>query len=160
LAWLAVPDSVEAMRLEVNVPERVWRRLTDFGVTVFDAAGHKLSDGPMHYTIGRQTVPLDGVAAGDTVLVELAPAFADPRGDQAWEADLVADFLRERPVDLVAETSTSAHFTLAPGVTHTLAFSWPVDSLAGPWQGPPVVEYRVELNDGSTIRATGTGEPR
>jgi subtilisin family serine protease len=160
MARLAVPDSVDAMRLEVNVPERVWRQLTDFGVTVFDAVGHKLSDGPMHYTIGRQTVRLDKTAAGDTVLVELAPAFADPLGEQAWEAELVVDFFRVRPVDLLADTSPAARFTLAPGATRSLAFSWPADSLAGPWEGAPVVEYRVELDDGSPIRATGTAEPR
>jgi hypothetical protein len=154
----AVPDSVNALRLQVQVPRDVWRRLTDLGVTVFDAAGHKLGDGPMHYTIGRQTVQLDGIAAGDTVVVEVSPAFADPAGEAAWETELRADFLRSEPLDLLVDAERTASFTLDPGALRAFLVSWPADSLAGPWKGPVVVEHTVRLEDETTIRLTDTME--
>lgn len=160
VARLAVPDSVDTMRLEVEVPQTVWRRLTDLGVTVFDALGRKLSDGPMHYTIGRQTVRLGDAASGDTLLIELAPAFADPAGDQSWEAELTVDFLRVRPVDLVIAADGPARFTLEAGARRDVDAAWPTDSLSAPWTGLPVVEHTVRMEDGTTIRATGTTERR
>ncbi len=157
---IVVPDSAAEMRLEVRVPEPVWRRVTDFGVTVFDVAGHKLSDGPLHYTIGRQSVPLDAVASGDTLLVELAPAFADPAGDHTWEGELLTDFLRADPIALVASSTIGAAFALPPGGVTEHAFSWPADSLAARWDGAPLVEHTVRLEDGSRVHSVATTERR
>jgi tripeptidyl-peptidase-2 len=159
-AAFAVPDSVDALRLEVEVPRDLWRRLTDLGVTVFDAGGHKLSDGPLHYTIGRQTVQLDGIAAGDTLLVEFSPAFADPASEHAWEAELTVDFLRSEPLELLVGAQRTASFTLAPGALRAFTVSWPVDSLAGPWEGPVVLEHTVRLEDGTATSVTGSLEQR
>ncbi len=153
---VVVPDSAVELRLEVRVPESVWRRVTDFGVTVFDIAGHKLSDGPLHYTIGRQSVALDAVSPGDTLLVELAPAFADPAGDQTWEGEVSADFLRAQPIALTASSAAEAPFTLPSGAVTVLAFSWPADSLAARWNGDPLVEHVVRLADGSQLLSLGT----
>jgi subtilisin family serine protease len=159
-APFAVPDSVDALRLEVEVPRDIWRQLTDLGVSVFDAGGHKLSDGPMHYTIGRQTVPLDGIAAGDTILVEFSPAFADPASEHAWEAKLTVDFLRSEPLDLLVGEAPTASFTLAPGALRAFPLSWPADSLAGPWEGPVVIEHTVRLEGGTATSVMGTMEQR
>jgi hypothetical protein len=145
---VVVPKDAATLVLQVALAPELWRRLTDFGVTVFDVTGRKLSDGPLHYPVGRQSVAVETYRPGDLLRIELQPAFADGAGEHRWDAMVRADFLSTEPVSL---GSTGADFELAPGAVSDISFAWPPDSI---WQPGPLgdlVEFRVELDDGSVV---------
>jgi len=153
---VAVPDSVDAMALEVSMADDLWRRLTDFGLTVFDRDGHRLSDGPLHYPTGRQMIRLDSVAAGDTLVIELFPAFADPTDPGAWQAALRVDFLRGEPIALRPAGAGGAEVTLVSGERRRIAFVLGADSLPTPVPPEALIEYRLETGDRAVVRSLGT----
>ena len=155
---VAVPDSVGAVALEVSMDPDLWRRLTDFGLTVFDADGRRLSDGPLHYPVGRQQVGLDSVAAGDTLVIELFPAFADTTDPGTWQAALRVDFLRREPLALRPAAEGGDVLTLISGERRRAAFAFGTDSVPAPAPPGALVEYRIETGDGAPIRSVGTVE--
>jgi hypothetical protein len=157
---VAVPEAAATMVLEVALTHELWRRLTDFGVTVFDAMGRKVSDGPLHYPIGRQSVPVETQRAGDTLLVELMPAFADVDGDHTWGADVQIDFLQLEPRSFEPLWAADGGFRLEPGATANFAFGVPTDTGSATATRDELIEIRIDLDDGSAITAHTTAENR
>lgn len=155
LVKFVVPDGSGTLALEASMGDDLWRRLTDFGLTVFDRRGRKLSDGPLHYPLGRQALGLESVAPGDTVVVELLPAFADPADPGEWEARLRTDFLFVDPAPLAMPGRRDDPVPLPPGGRAPLAFAVPADSTLQPVPAGTIVEIRLELSDGTRVRSLG-----
>ena len=153
LVSVVVPDAVETLALEASMGGDLWRRLTDFGLTVFDRRGRKLSDGPLHYPLGRQAVGLASVAPGDTLVIELLPAFADPEDPGEWEARLRVDFLFRDPVPLVMPGQPGDRVPVPPGGRTRLVFAVAADSTAQPVPAGTVVDVRLEVSDGTRVRS-------
>jgi hypothetical protein len=92
-----VPPWATEMIVDVELPGALWHQLTDFGVTVFDSAGLRLSDGPLDYRFGRLSLPLDSTQLGALLLVELYPAFAYTLPAETWRAEVQVTYIgRER----------------------------------------------------------------
>ena len=150
---VVVPDSTASLALEASMEGDLWRRLTDFGVTVFDRGGQKLSDGPLHYPLGRQTLALESSASGDTLVIELLPAFAKPEDAGDWEARLRVDFFSQHPLSLVTPGPAGNRLSLSPGADVRLAFAVPADSTTRPVPAGTLVEMYLELGDGTRVRS-------
>jgi subtilisin family serine protease len=112
---VTVPEWATSMTLDASLPRDLWQSLTDFGVTVFDSLGRKISDSPLNYAFGRHRIVLDTADRGATLRVELFPAFA--RGDAArsWSASLRTEFLAEAAIELplVGDTVASKRYLTA-----------------------------------------------
>jgi hypothetical protein len=156
---VTIPEAAATLALEVVLAHDLWQRLTDFGVTVFDVTGRKLSDGPLHYPVGRQSIPVETYRPGETLFVELMPAFADGAGDHRWDATVQSDFLHVDPVVLEPEGTTDGRFALEAGAVAEFAFRRPPDGEPQHETGN-LVEYRIELDDGSVITAHAIAEVR
>ena len=100
------PQWADRMLLEVTLSKTDWNRITGFGVTVFDTAGVRVSDGPLNYSGARQIVELSSPAHFGGLDVELLPAFA--RGDlkREWVAELEVTFLLPEAVGLMLPDSS------------------------------------------------------
>ncbi|MBE0592888.1 MAG: S8 family serine peptidase, partial [Gemmatimonadales bacterium] len=146
LVSVVVPDSAGTLALETSMSGDLWRRLTDFGVTVFDRRGRKLSDGPLHYPLGRQALSLSSAVPGDTLVIELLPAFADTADTGEWEARLRVDFLLRIPVALTVSEPGSDRLHLAAGQRERLVFAVPADSIPRPVPAGALVAYRLEMS--------------
>jgi len=150
-----VPSWASKLVVEVKVARDKWRELTDFGVTVFDAAGRKLSDGPLNYAVGRQQVELPPAVRGTRLTVELLPAFALVSPPMRWSASVALSFLAEEPRALAADSvSGSSALTLPPVGTGTVRFAWPeteLDSLSG---FTPLLEIHVVPERGAPIKSS------
>jgi hypothetical protein len=83
-----VPAWANRLVVDVETPASVWNQITDFGVTVFDQSGVQLSQGPLDYANGRQQLTLSPRLAGQTVTVELMPAFAHLDPPLEWTANV------------------------------------------------------------------------
>lgn len=153
LVTLVVPDEAGTLALEASMGDDLWRRLTDFGVTVFDRWGRKLSDGPLHYPLGRQALDLESVAPGDTLVIELLPAFADPADDGTWEARLRTDVLFRDPAPLAMTGDGRESVRLSPGDRARMAFAVPADSTLQAVPAGTIVEIRLDVSDATLVRS-------
>jgi len=153
LVTFVVPDGAGTLALEASMGDELWRRLTDFGVTVFDRWGRKLSDGPLHYPLGRQALDLKSVTPGDTVVIELLPAFADPADEGTWEARLRTDALFLDPVPLAMAGQGAEPVGLRAGERARMAFAVPADSTLQAVPFGTIVEIRLDISDGTQVRS-------
>ncbi len=137
----AVPRWATKMVVDVALPTDAWNALTDFGVTIFDALGRKLSDGPLDYAFGRQTIELDSAHTAAELEVELFPAFAHTNPPVAWSADLRVAYLVDEPITLeLLGEGTAADIGLPPNGTISLQFAPPPADFDVPANHVPFVE--------------------
>jgi hypothetical protein len=96
---LAIPVPAWATRMIVDarMPRTVWSRYTDFGVTIEERGGLQLEATPLNYAFGRSGVEVPPTARGDSLIVLLAPGFADPSGSHAWALELRVRFYVDKP---------------------------------------------------------------
>ncbi len=118
------PGWAEKMLLEVSLPEHTWNQLTGFGVTVFDTAGMRVSDGPLSYSGARQVVDLSSSNYFAGLDVELMPAFAHMDSDETWSAELGVVFLLPEPVSLsLSDGSERAGVVIEPRSAREISFA-------------------------------------
>ncbi|MES2124370.1 MAG: S8 family serine peptidase [Gemmatimonadota bacterium] len=96
---IAVPQWASRMQVDARMPPEQWRRFTDLGMTFQDRRGRQFATAPIDYPLARAAPPLPHGMAGDTLVVLLSPAFADP-GTQEWRLDFQVRFYPERVVGL------------------------------------------------------------
>jgi tripeptidyl-peptidase-2 len=150
LLELPVPSWAVGMTVDVSLARALWGQLTDFGVTVFDGQGRRISDGPLHYAFGRQEITWSA-ARPAAVTVELYPGFAHLRAAGTWRAEVTVAFSVAEPVALPVQGSSAiATLPLAAGATRTLTLA--VDSssvLALPPGAESFIEVVVEDGNGA-----------
>ena len=160
---VAVPDWAARMILDVTLEPTLWHALTDFGVTVFDSSGAKLSDGPLNYAFGRQTVALEASETGRPLTIELFPGFAHFEPPREWSATLRVVFETHEPVALRADTlATSAELTVTipPGAEVERIIPTPPAAFAVPPGFAPLVELHAAAPDGPpAVRRGSIGTP-
>ena len=81
-----VPAWARGAAIDVDMAPADWPRFTDFGVTLFDAAGAPIETSPLNYASGRAHVSFPDGHGALPVELGLFPGFADPSGDQKWTA--------------------------------------------------------------------------
>ncbi len=155
------PPWAAGMMVEVALPIPLWTQLTDFGVTVFDASGRKIKDGPLNYAVGRLELELDSARAGKPLTVEFFPGFAHREPPASWSADVRLAFVRREPVPLtVPGESSAASFILSPGSAQRVRFEAPADSAPDP-EGRPLIEVTAEVPSGvGSVRRGTVGSGR
>ncbi|HXF96452.1 MAG TPA: S8 family serine peptidase, partial [Gemmatimonadales bacterium] len=92
-----VPAWAASAEVEVRLPPEQWDWFTDFGVTVFDSAGHQVGHEPLNYAVGRQSVDVESPGPGAPLVVELFPAFAWADRAPPWQALVSVRFLLREP---------------------------------------------------------------
>ena len=85
-AVVPVPSWATRLVVDVTMAREQWERFTDFGMTLFDSAGRQMVNAPLDYSFGRIEATFDQNHPGETVSVQLFPAFADPGSREEWQA--------------------------------------------------------------------------
>ena len=106
-----VPRWAARAEVDVEMPPAQWGRFTDFGVTVFDTAGQTVNDGPLNYSVGRQSFEVPAEVAGSPAVIELFPALALLDHPQPWQATVRVRFL----LDSASATGPRRPVTVVPG---------------------------------------------
>jgi hypothetical protein len=99
---VVVPVPVWATRVVVDarMQREAWSRFTDFGVTIQDHSGRQIEAAPLNYAFGRTAAEVPAGSRGDSMVVLLAPGFADTSASQPWSLDLTVRFLLDKPYTL------------------------------------------------------------
>jgi hypothetical protein len=119
---LRPPSWASRLVVDVTLPRALWHLLTDFGVTVFDSTGRKLSDSPLNYAFGRHHVNLDSSEASRSLNLEFFPGFAHFEAPETWTAEVRVVFERLEPLSLYAETGTaSPSLEIPPGEVRVIS---------------------------------------
>ena len=139
-----VPDWAVKLVVDVEVTQGLWRRVTDFGVTVFDSVGRRVSEGPVDYPVGRQAIEVDSSLTGQLLDVELLPAFALEDGPGDWSAIVRLSFLTKTPIALSVEPAgAESGFLIVPSGSVLVTFVPPLQGLLMPEGFVPLVEIEA-----------------
>jgi len=95
-----VPDWAGRVVVDSRMPRDAWPKFTDFGVTFQDRTGRHIDASPLNYAFGRAMPELPSHVVGDSLIIVLAPAFADVSG--AWELALSVRFYAEDVIEMDA----------------------------------------------------------
>lgn len=128
---VAVPNWAARLQVDARMPAEQWERVTDVGLTFRDRHGRQFDESPINYAFARAAPELPPGVAGDSIELELAPAFAE-QDSAEWSADLVVRFYAERVVGL--DDGGSSYRPVAARATTTYAFrggKLPVDLPSG-----------------------------
>ena len=139
-----VPVWAERVEVDLAVASEVWPLVTDFGVTVYDAAGWKIVDAPLNYAEGSFSFNVID-HAGDQLEIEYAPAFAHLRGPGVWTAEASMTFT---PSDTTTITVPSPAVRIAPHTREWVHFGRPTFD-----EGASVL-VELTLRDGPTVWTT------
>ena len=139
------PAWADRLVVDVSFDPQLWNSVTDFGLSVFDAAGQLISEGPMNYAFTRQVVKLDEAHRGVALEIELFPAFAHFTPPATWTSRLRVAFLAPAPFQLPAN---GAPIALAPGGSAPIAPPDLVSPLAAPEGYRPLLRTTAKPADG------------
>ena len=95
-----VPTWATRVIVDSRMPREAWSRFTDFGVTLQDHAGRQLETTPLNYAFGRTGAEVPDASRGDSIIVLLAPGFADAAASRSWSLELTVRFLLDKPYGL------------------------------------------------------------
>ncbi len=127
---VSIPAWVKSVTVDVAMDPAQWARFTDFGVTLFDAAGRQIAQEPMNYALGRLSADLPADHGAIEAELGLFPGLADPAGDQSWRATVSVRLYADSAVHAMEPAAPAA---IAPGRQSTIRLTSP--SL--PWAAAP-----------------------
>ncbi|MGE5232065.1 MAG: S8 family serine peptidase [Deltaproteobacteria bacterium] len=127
------PAWAKGVVVDLTMDPAQWERFTDFGLSVFDAAGRIVAKEPLNYALGRLSTTLPETHGDLPLEVRLFPGFADPAVAGAWKAEVVIRLYASDPLALSAGADRTAEVSLAAGQAKTIRFRLPDTS---PWALP------------------------
>jgi subtilisin family serine protease len=127
------PAWAKGVVVDVTMDPAQWERFTDFGLSVFDAAGGIMAKEPLNYALGRLTTTLPETHDDLPLEVRLFPGFAEPAAAGAWNATVVIRLYAGDPLALAIGDERTSKVSLPPGQMKTVRFSLPG---APPWALP------------------------
>jgi hypothetical protein len=128
-------------------------------VTVFDSTGARRSDSPMNYAFGRHTLELTADDAGNTLTIELFPAFAHLEPPESWTAEVRIRYVATEPVALPAlGSSTVAELEVAPSESRAVQFGPVPLEFELPEGYAPLVEVSSQPAKGPAAVRRGAAE--
>ncbi len=149
-ANVAPPVWADRMVIDVTLAREYWTTVTDFGVTVFDSTGAKLTDGPLNYSFGRVTVALDSLEYDGDMRIELVPAYAHLEAPERWDAQARISFLLPEAIPLMfADSSEEFGLSLEPGSTKAVSATGWLGDLTIPEGFSPLVEVSASASSGT-----------
>ncbi len=153
------PERAREMVIDVQLTRDHWHAVSDFGLTVFDSSGVKLSDGSLRYAFHRHHVPLDSIDRATPLAIELLPAYAHTESSAPWSARVRVAFLEpEVPLPMV-DGGLESELFLGAGASESVLF----ESI--PWEAAPapgyetLIEVSARTATGPSIRHGPTGSP-
>ena len=108
-----------------------WERFTDFGVTVLDATGRQLAQGPQQYALGRTSTLLPEGHRGLRARLSLYPGFADAGDDREWSVVTTIRLYADSAI-AVPPAEGTGELQLHAGARGTIGFRLP----PSPWPLP------------------------
>jgi hypothetical protein len=128
---LVAPAGASGLVVDVTMDRAQWGRFTDFGLSVFDSLGRLLGKQPLNYAFGRLQVELPANHGEMPLSVGLFPGFADPAGDQTWNAQVSIRLYGDSASKVATRAGASPSLTIAPGKSGMVSFS------------PPLIPWRL-----------------
>jgi hypothetical protein len=100
-----VPAWARGVIVETTMDRAQWERFTDFGVTLFDAAGRQLGTEPLNYAIGRLQVAFPAGHGVMPVRIGMFPAFVDSvDAARSWSVRTSIRLYADSAITLAPET--------------------------------------------------------
>lgn len=127
------PAWTKGVVVDLTMDPAQWERFTDFGLSLFDAAGRIVAKEPLNYALGRLSTTLPEKHGDLPLEVRLFPAFAEPGSAEAWKASVVVRLYASDPLALSTGTERTGELALAPDAAKTVRFALPD---APPWPLP------------------------
>lgn len=93
---IPVPAWASRVRIDTRMPAEEWSQFTDFGLSLEDRAGRLLETGTLNYPLSRTTLDVSKELAGDSLVLRLAPAFANAVGPWRWAIELDVHYYADR----------------------------------------------------------------
>ena len=151
---LEPPGWASRLVVDVAVPRVLWHQLTDFGMTVFDSTGRKVSDSPLNYAFGRHRVELDSSRIRGWIDLELFPGFAHLEAPETWDAEIRIIFELARQTALHQDSAmTESVVELSPYEARAVAIPSEAAPVPIPEGFDPFVEVRATPSSGvSSVR--------
>ncbi len=87
--------------------------ITDFGLSLFDSAGHQLAKAPLNYSFGRVEHELDAGHGAQRMTLSMFPGFALPDDAAPWALDVSIRFYADSAQSL--SPADERALTLGPG---------------------------------------------
>jgi tripeptidyl-peptidase-2 len=127
------PAWAKGLVVDLAMDPAQWERFTDFGLSIFDAAGRIVAKEPLNYALGRLSTTLPEKHGDLPLEVRLFPGFADPAVAGVWKAKVVIRLYASDPLALSAGADRTTEVSLAAGQVKTIRFRLPDTS---PWALP------------------------
>jgi subtilisin family serine protease len=112
---IPVPVWAERVAVDSRMPREQWLRFTDFGVTFQDRTGRHIDALPLNYAFGRAAPELPPHVIGDSLVILLAPGFAERAGP--WELEVAVRFYAAEVTELDASGSPFAPLSARASAT-------------------------------------------
>jgi tripeptidyl-peptidase-2 len=151
---VTIPAWTGNMVVDVQLPDGAWSRFTDFGVTLYDSSGAQIEYGPLSFGLGRHEFELSAWYRGQTLQLELFPAYAHLEPPPSWQAEVTVYLIARQPNRLQSVgAADSTGIVLAPGETTGIQFRPPearpapegfvplIEVVARPAGGPPTKRW-------------------
>ena len=116
-----VPAWARGIQVDVKMPRAEWSRYTDFGLTLFDSAGHQLAKSPLNYSFGRVEHEMENGHPAQRMTVSLFPGFAMPDEQGPWAVDVTIRLYSDSAQALMPADERA--LTLGPSESRTMRFS-------------------------------------
>ena len=99
---VAVPVPAWTARtvVDTRMARDAWSRFTDFGLSFLDRHGRLFETSPINYAFSRATPELPDGMVGDTLVLLLSPAFADPTEHGPWSIEVSVRCYVDTPYSL------------------------------------------------------------
>lgn len=142
-----IPAWVKRVEIDVQMPTADWPKFTDFGVTLEDANGIQLGQGPLNYAVGRLDADLPKKFAGTQGQLRLYPAWAVQGSTERWMVTAKIRLYGD-PVQRVALAPLGAATVTIPARTPESVGFAPGTS---PWTVPsgflPLIQYSASVGE-------------
>jgi len=145
----------------VRMANSEWGKFTDFGVTLEDASGVQLGQGPLNYAFGRLEADLPVKFTGTTAGLRLYPAWARPGSTERWATSIQIRLYADPATELALAAKGSAAVTIPAGTPEAVGFT----NAAAPWTLPqgfiPLIRYAATVAEGEpwTVEAPLAAAP-
>ncbi len=97
---LPVPAWVTHVIVDTHMPRDQWSRFTDFGLMFLDHHDRQFNAAPINYAFSRASFDPPDSIIGDSMVIVLSPAFADPEGPHDWTMTLNVRYYVGKPYSL------------------------------------------------------------
>lgn len=142
-----IPSWVKRIEIDASMSPADWPKFTDFGMTLEDAGGVQLGQGPLNYAIGRLETDLPKKFSGTQGQLRLYPAWTVPGSTESWSVTVKIRLYGD-PAERAALAATGDTTITLPARTPQGVSFTPGNS---PWAIPngfvSLIQYSANIGD-------------